>query len=282
MLRARVERRRLQRIEKLRQPAHRIVGELRIGGVALRPLDDERGRKAAAPADLDLVAELAARWSARRRARAVKRSPRSAAQSSSLAVPLTAGALLVAGDQEREPAAEIVAAPARRSAARRRPSRRARPSCRPRRGRRARRRRSPPRTADAASAPRRRAARRRHGRRASGAARPCRSRRRDSRPARVPGSEKTGRSTAKPAGARWRSQHIERRASHRRDGRRAHQLDEQVGRRPDVAHGHAGGPGRRMSPIGVRPGVPGRMPIQIVKSDVDERDQRRATARKPL
>ena len=45
MLGAGIERPGLQRMQELRQSADGIVGEFRIGGVALRALDDQRGRK---------------------------------------------------------------------------------------------------------------------------------------------------------------------------------------------------------------------------------------------
>ncbi len=49
---------RLERIQKLGQAAHRIVREVRIGGVPLATGNGDRRGKAAAAADLDLVAEL--------------------------------------------------------------------------------------------------------------------------------------------------------------------------------------------------------------------------------
>ena len=52
-----VERRRHQRAHQRHQPAHRIVGALRIGDVALLAGDDQRAVERAAPADLDGVAE---------------------------------------------------------------------------------------------------------------------------------------------------------------------------------------------------------------------------------
>ncbi len=72
-----------------RDAAHRIVGELRIGDVALRAGDDQRAVLRAAPADLDHLAELAGLVGSPRIA-VVEFSPRSAAHFSSLIVPLTA------------------------------------------------------------------------------------------------------------------------------------------------------------------------------------------------
>ena len=80
-----------QGVDQLHQPAHRIVGELRIGGVALAAIDGDRAGQRAAPADLDHVAERVRDWSARRRSQASHLSPLAAAHSSSLTVPLIAG-----------------------------------------------------------------------------------------------------------------------------------------------------------------------------------------------
>ena len=52
-----VERRRHQRAHQLDQAAHRIVGELRIGDVALLAGDHQHAVERAAPADLDRVAD---------------------------------------------------------------------------------------------------------------------------------------------------------------------------------------------------------------------------------
>ena len=72
------------------QPVHRVVGEMRIGGVALRAAHGELRVQRAAPADLDHVAE---RGRVGRLAddAGVERSPRSAASPARFAVPLTAG-----------------------------------------------------------------------------------------------------------------------------------------------------------------------------------------------
>ena len=52
-----VERRARHGVEHAHQAMHRIVGELRIGGVALHAVHDELAGEAAAPADLDHVAQ---------------------------------------------------------------------------------------------------------------------------------------------------------------------------------------------------------------------------------
>ena len=58
-----------QPVEDADEPRHRVVGKMRIGGMALAPDDADRRRQAAAPADLDHVAEAGPARSARRRVR---------------------------------------------------------------------------------------------------------------------------------------------------------------------------------------------------------------------
>ena len=90
MLGAVVERGRGQRVQQRDQPVRRVVDEMRVGDMALHALDGQPAGHAAAPADLDHVAERSRPRSARRRRR--RRSPRRAArsQSSTFLVPLTA------------------------------------------------------------------------------------------------------------------------------------------------------------------------------------------------
>ena len=61
MRRAAVEFGRGQRVQHRHQPVGGVVGELRIGGVALHPMHGEPAGQAAAPADLDHVAERGGR-----------------------------------------------------------------------------------------------------------------------------------------------------------------------------------------------------------------------------
>ena len=179
--RALVERLVHQRAHQRDQPAHRIVGALRIGDVALLAGHHQRAVLRAAPADLDHVAERVG----------VGRLAEDAVVEcfAALGRPLQEldgavdrDAFLVAGDQERDralrrPGGEMVERRRDRAGD-------ARPSCRPRRGRRACRRRSRRRTAAATRRLRRRAAPRRCGRRTPDAARRCRCGRRGSRSAR--------------------------------------------------------------------------------------------------
>ena len=100
--RALVELERRQAREDAHQRRDRVVGEMRIGDVALLAGDRDRRRQAAAPADLDRVAEPRRARSARRRARRRSGGRVRCAQSSSLTVPLIDGPFLVAGDEQRQ------------------------------------------------------------------------------------------------------------------------------------------------------------------------------------
>ena len=72
-------------------PRTGIVGEMRIGDMALLAVHGERAGQRAAPADLDHVAERIADWSARRECngRSARRAPSPIRAASR--VPLTAG-----------------------------------------------------------------------------------------------------------------------------------------------------------------------------------------------
>ncbi len=110
MLGAGVERLGQQRVGKGHQAAQRIVGQLRIGGVALTALNDDGGGEAAAPADLDLVAEgLATRRLTDDRRGELLAGGGGPRQKLGRAVDRRA--FFVAGDQEGDAAAEIYAAP---------------------------------------------------------------------------------------------------------------------------------------------------------------------------
>ncbi len=145
-----IERRGGQRRQRAHQPVHRVVGALRIGDVALRAVHGDLGVQAAAPADLDHVAEPAPGRSARRPGRnpgSGRAPPSSPARARCRRPP---SAFLVAGDQQADRAARGRAPAARCCAHGGDEGGDARPSCRRRRGRTARRR-----------APRRRTDRRR-------------------------------------------------------------------------------------------------------------------------
>ena len=164
-----VERRVEQRAHRRPEPPQRIVGDVRIGDVALRAMQRQPPGQRAAPAVLDRVAErcdagrladdaMVEGFAARQRPveqlrRAVDRRP-----------------LLVAGDEKADRARERGLR--RRNRAPPRPPPRARPSCRRPRGPISFRRRPRPRRGESASAPRRPSARRRCGRRRRGSARP--------------------------------------------------------------------------------------------------------------
>ena len=130
--RALVERRRVKRFERRREPAQRVVGEMGIGDVALLAEKREPPGQRAAPAVLDHVAE---RGDARRLAEhaMVERSPLLfSAHSSSLTVPLTAGP---SSSPVRRKLIDPAKSPrATKSQRRGDGSRRRRPSCRRRRG----------------------------------------------------------------------------------------------------------------------------------------------------
>ena len=61
MLGARIERLGGQRAEQCDQPMRRVVGEVRVGDMTLHTGDGDAAGHAAAPADLDHVAELGGR-----------------------------------------------------------------------------------------------------------------------------------------------------------------------------------------------------------------------------
>ena len=113
-----------------RQRADRVVGEMRIGDVALAAENRQPAGQRAAPAVLHRVAE---RLDAGRLAEdaMVETFAAARAHSSSLAVPLTAGP---SSSPVTRKLIEPVDGALRRSAARRRAQRRRRPSCRRRRG----------------------------------------------------------------------------------------------------------------------------------------------------
>ena len=151
-------------------PAHRIVGAVRIGDVALLAGDDQHAVLRAAPAELDGVAELVdiARLAQHAMVEllAARRRPLQQLEGA-----VDRDAFFVAGDQERDRALRACRRSRRDDRAPPRPCRRSRPSCRRRRGRTARRRRCRRRTARATTRLHRRAAPRRCGRRTSDAAR---------------------------------------------------------------------------------------------------------------
>ena len=213
-------------MEKLRQAADRVVGELRIGGVALPALHDERGGIAAAAADLDLVAELAraGRLADERGGEALAASGRPFEQ---LRVPLTASpsSSPVTRNESRPP--KSAAAP--RDEAERRGHHRGEPALH----------------VDRAAAvehavddlrgegrmPPARLRSGRHDVDMAGErqmrARPRRSRRRDSRPARSPPPRRPA--ARREAGRREMAlEDVERRPRGRRDARRAHQFGQQL------------------------------------------------------
>src|SRR5690554_1173161 len=94
-------------MEKLRHAADRILGFLRIGGVSLLSFDRDRGGKAAAAADLDLVAQAscAGRF-ADERGGEILAAPNRPLQE--LRDPVDRGPFLVTGDEEGQTAAEAV------------------------------------------------------------------------------------------------------------------------------------------------------------------------------
>ena len=165
---------------QLDQPAHRIVGAVRIGDVALLAGDDQHAVLRAAAAELDGVAELRDVAGLAQHAMVELLAARGR-PFQQLGAAVDRDAFLVAGDQERDRALWACRRWRRDNRASPRSCRRSRPSCRPRRGRTARRRRCRPRTAHATTPWDRPAAPRRCGRRTSGAARPCRCGRRGSR-----------------------------------------------------------------------------------------------------
>ena len=127
-----------QRRDQREMAAHRIVGAVRIGDVALLAVDDQRAVLRAAAADLDGVAELVDVAGLAEHAMveflAALRRP-----FQQLDGAVDRDAFLVAGDQERDRALWACRRWRRDGRARRRRCRRWRPSCRPRRGRTARR-----------------------------------------------------------------------------------------------------------------------------------------------
>ena len=122
----------MQRRENGRERADRIVGDMRIGDMALPPVqsasrpvsDPRRPFLIVSPSKATLVGSPTMQWS--------KRSPLASAQSSSFDRAVDRGAFLVAGDEEADRAREC--GPCRQIAAPPRPPPRARPSCRRRRG----------------------------------------------------------------------------------------------------------------------------------------------------
>ena len=104
---AEVERRVIEAGEHRDQALDRIVGEMRIGDMALHADDVEPAVEAAAPSDLDGLAEPrgVGRLAHERNGRAARLVPR--IQSSTLRVPLIAGAFLVAGDEQADRAFEF-------------------------------------------------------------------------------------------------------------------------------------------------------------------------------
>ena len=187
------------------QPRDRIVGEVRVGDMALRARHVDPDVDRAAPPDLDRVAEPLRPRSARRPGTGRGRCRARAIRSISARRAVDRRAFLVAGDDQADRARR----PARAPRPRRR--RRSRPSCRPRRARRAGRRAS--RGANGAAGP---ALARRHDVEMAGEGEMRRRRRRasraGSRPAHRAPRPSTKRSTAKPSGTQRRFEHVEHRA----------------------------------------------------------------------
>ena len=116
------------------EPAHRIVGAVRIGDVALLAGDDQRAVQRAAAADLD-ACRRARRHCSARRARSGRTSRRAPPPIQQLDGAVDGDAFLVAGDQERDRALAACRRSRRDNRAPPRRCRRCRPSCRRRRGR---------------------------------------------------------------------------------------------------------------------------------------------------
>ena len=176
MRRALVERHGEERIEKAQQPADRVVGEMRIGHVALLAVDGQPAGERAAPADLDHVAEpvRVRRFAEDAMVEALAARLRPIEQ---LHGAVDGRSFLVAGDEEADGAREVRIVPQDRRAPP--PScRRSRPSCPRRRARAARPHRWFRRRGRAARAPRLPAAPRPCGRRRADRGARCPSARR--------------------------------------------------------------------------------------------------------